>query len=188
LDCVKAGEITMNPTMTLAQIRAERPCVPGWTKLLCGLGYTDGQYDPERVVSLGDVATINDAADAWWCVRCLDWTDITVRRAVLSVLLLSIRRVTSSRPRYLADLARWCDGDDAVDLQKVKEAGAAARAAARAARAAAEAAEAAAEAAEAAWVARAEEAAEHEQQRTDLIAAFPPIISPSRIIRKGKQS
>ena len=59
--------VSLNPTMTLAQIRAKGPCAPGWTKLLVGLGYANGEFYPDRVVSLGDIATINDAADAlWW--------------------------------------------------------------------------------------------------------------------------
>lgn len=44
--------MTLNPTMSLADIRAHRPCASGWTKLLAGLGYADGQYDPDLRVSL----------------------------------------------------------------------------------------------------------------------------------------
>ena len=132
--------------ITLQQIRDKRPCREGWAKLLVCLGGTSGNYDPDRQVTLGDVAASNGAADAWWCVRCLDTTDAMLRRRIVRALLPACRRVathtTDARVAYcLAAVARWVEGDDAVDL---KTAARAARAAARAARAAARAARAAA--------------------------------------------
>ena len=56
----------MNPTTTLGRIRDKSPCEDGWKKLLAGLGYKNGKFDADRVVSLGDIATTNDAADAMW--------------------------------------------------------------------------------------------------------------------------
>ena len=188
----------MNPTMTLAAIRAAGPCEDGWRKLLAGLGYADGKYDPERVVSLGDVATTNNAADALWCVRALDWNDIAVRRAVIAgAVMPAVRRAAkhTTDPRVASAIDaidRWRAGDDSVDLEKAARAAWAAWAAARAeaeaaatwaAAAAAEAWAAEAAAAEAAWAAEAAAwaaeaaawAAEREQQRQDIIASFPPV-------------
>ena len=143
----------MNPTMTLAQIKAYGPC-----------HLHDAPLD--TVVSLGDIAARYGAADAWWCVRALAWSDIAIRRKVISVLLLAIKRIAPHTKDQrvhdcIAALGKWCAGDDSVDLQ----AAAAEAAAARAARAA-----------WAAWAAaRAETAAEREQQKADLIATFPPM-------------
>jgi hypothetical protein len=222
--------MTDNLTMTLAEIRYHQPCEDGWRTLLASL---DGARTPLATrVSLGDIARSSSAAEAWWSVRALDWSDETVRRRVVSVLLLTVRRAaahtTDERVRACVDaIQRWCDGDDSVDLRATRAAAGAAakaraadaaaaaakaRAAARAAAdaawawpaaaadaaAAAEAAEAAAWAAEAeaaeartaAWAAAwavgaraagaraawaAEARAELEQQRADLIAAFPPL-------------
>lgn len=116
----------------------------------------------DTVVSLGDIARSNGAADAWWCVRCLDWSDIAVRRAVIGALLPAVRRaaVHTQDQRVhgcIASLARWQAGDDTVDLAEV------------------------AWAAWAAWEAWAVDAAagagaaEVEAQRNDLITAFPPL-------------
>ena len=175
-----------NLTMTLAQIREHRPCRDGWEKLLASVG---GARTPLTTrVSLGDIARSNGAADAWWCVCALNWSDATVRRRVVSVLLLTVRRAathtTDERVHACIDaVQRWCDGDNSVDLEAAALAAEAAEAAALAAEAAAQAAwaaEAAARAAraaapwaaaEAAAAARAVEAA----ARADLIAAFPPL-------------
>jgi len=161
-----------NPIMTLASIRAKHPCKDGWKKLLAGLGYK-GIYDPDRVVSLGDIATINDAADAMWCVRVLDWPDIAVRRAVIAgAVLPAIKRVSASTKdqrvhKCIAAIEKWCAGDDSVDLNA---AAAAAYAAAYTATYAAVSAAAAADAADAAASKK-----ERERQRQDIIAAFPPV-------------
>ncbi len=180
----------MNPTMTLAQIKAHGPC-----------HLHDAPLD--TFVSLGDIAAHYDAADAWWCVRALDWNDIAIRRKVISVLLLSVKRAakhtTDQRVHdCIAALGKWCAGDDSVDLQAAESAAAeaetaaaeaawtAAAATAEAAAAeaawaaawaawAAEAARAVARAATAAWAAEAARAAERKQQKADLIAAFPPM-------------
>jgi len=134
--------MTINPTMTLASIRAQHPCASGWQKLITGLGYANGNYDPERVVSLGDIATTNDAADAIWAVRALDWSDTAVRRAAIAgAILPAVRRAavhtTDSRVRdCIAAIEAWCAGDDSVDLEKAAE-------------------------------------AERENQRQDILAAFP---------------
>ena len=144
----------MNPTMTLAQIRRARlsPSDSLWRRLLAGLGYADGQYDPETQVSLGDIAMATDASEALMCIGALDWSDVVVRRAVIAgAVLPTVRRAvahtTDKRVHdCLGSVARWCDGDETVDLR---------------------------EAAEAAWAAAAK--AERGRQRADIIAAFAPL-------------
>ena len=151
----------LHGTMTLAAIRAQSPCADGWTKLLKSLGTPP----LDTIVSLGDIARSNGAADVWWCVRCLDWSDIAVRRAVIGALLPTLRRAgeRTTDPRVhecLGAVAAWQAGDDSVDL--------------RAAWAAAQAAAAAA-----AEEAVAEED-ERDRKRDDLIRAFPPL-HPERL-------
>jgi hypothetical protein len=169
---------TLNPTMTLKDIRARGPRrvkrgqKTGWNLLVASLG--PAGRDRATRVSLGDVARSNGAADAWWCVCALDWTDIAVRRAVVAPLLKAVRRAaTHTADRRVHDcidaVQRWCDGDGAVDLiEAAREAEASASA--REAEAEAWAAWAAASSREAGAAAGAEIA----QQRQDLIAAFPP--------------
>ena len=148
-------------TFTLGAIRDAGPCGlnrsderTGFRKLLHTLNEPDVGYDRKRRVSLGDVALSNGADDAWWCVRCLDWADIGVRRAVVAVLLHAVRRqlvhTTELGVGQIVDaLARWVAGDDTVDLAA---AWASAEAAAGDAR-----------------------DAEQALQLTDFVAAFPPL-------------
>ena len=154
--------------MTLQQIRDQSPCSEGWTKLLKSLG----NPPMDTVISLGDVAKSNDAPDAWWCVRALDWNNEQVRREVIKALIPSMERAakhtTDKRVHDCINaLKDWIDGKPA-DLKAAARATRAAEAA-RAARAA-WAAEAARAATQAAW------AAELKSQRADLIAAVPPLI------------
>ena len=147
--------------MTLQQIRDQSPCTEGWTKLLKSLG----NPPMDTVVSLGDIAKSNGADDAYWCVRALDWNNEQVRRDVIKVLMLSVRRASKHTAdervhKCIGTIQDWLDGRLA-DLE-----------AARAADRLAAAAWAAAEAAEAADAA----GAEKESQRSDFIAAFPPLI------------
>ncbi len=181
--------------LSLQQIRDQSPCSEGWTKLLKSLG----SPPMDTVISLGDVAKSNGAADAWWCVRALDWSDMTLRRQVIAALMPSAERAakhtTDKRVHdCIAALKDWLNGKPAALDEAAwaadaaaraadaaawaadaaaRAADAAARAAGAAARAAEAVAEAAARAARAAWAA---EAVEHETQRAALIAAFPPLI------------
>ena len=179
----------MNPTMTLQSIRDKSPCADGWKKLLASLGYPNGAFDPARMVSLGDIAGSNDAADALWCIRALDWSDIAVRRAVIAgAVLPAVKRVSAHTKdkrvfEAIEIIERWCAGDNKADLNKARKLAHAADAAAAAAYAA-YAADAAAAFAYAAYAADAAAYAaypandikrEKEQQRADIIAAFPPI-------------
>ncbi len=179
--------------LTLQQIRDQSPCIEGWTNLLKSLG----NPPMETVISLGDVAKSNDAADAWWCVRALNWSDMALRRQVIAALMPSVERAakhtTDKRVHdCIAAIHDWIAGKPA-DLEGAARAAAwaadaawaawaadaadAAWAAARAADAA-WAAWAAARAADAAWAAAraADAAAERETQRQDLITAFPPLL------------
>ena len=169
----------LNPTMTLQAIRIKSPCSDGWKKLLSALGY-NGTFDSEHLVSLGDVATSNEAADAMWCIRALDWSDMEVRRAVIfGVVLPAVKRVSShTKDKRVFEaidiIERWCAGDDKADLNKARKIASAAAYAAYAASAAAYAAYAAYDAAYDAAYADARKV-EREHQRQDIIAAFPPI-------------
>ena len=173
--------------LTLQQIRDKSPCGDGWTKLLKSLG----NPPMDAVISLGDVAKSNGAEDAYWCVRALDWSDITLRRQVIAALLPSVERAarhtTDKRVHdCVGALKDWTDGK-AADLDAAAHAARAAwvEGVARAAWAAG-AVEGAAWAASSSLAARAassslaawvvERAAELEAQRADLIAAFPPLI------------
>ena len=176
----------MNPLLTLKTIRDAHPCANGWQRLLTGLGYSDGNYDPERAVSLGDVAAINGAADALWCVRALNWSDLAVRRAVIrGAVLPAVKRASTHTTdtrvhRSIAYVERWCDGDDSVDLWAAQ---AGARAAGEAAAPQAVCAAGEAEAAQAAWItqaaagaAEATWAVARELQRNNIIQAFPRVV------------
>ena len=188
----------MNPTFTLQSIRDAGPCgikrgeKGGWNKLLIGLGYSPGNYPKTALVSLGDVADINDAADSLWCIRCLDWSDAAVCRAVIAgAVMPAVKRAAKFTKDQrvhacIAAIDKWLGGDDTVDLITAARAARAAEAAEAVARGAAWAAWESAEAAraagtagaagaawEAAEAAREAREAEREQQRADIIAAFP---------------
>ena len=180
----------MNPTTTLAKIRAQSPCEDGWKKLLAGLGYTNGKHDPNHIVSLGDIATTNNVVDAMWCIRALDWSDIAVRRAVIAgAVLPAVKRASKHTKDHrvfdtIIAIEKWCAGDDTIDLKEAakiaRRAAAYADAAAAYADAAAAYADAAAyaayaDAAAAAYAAAYARNVEIDQQRADIIAAFPPI-------------
>ena len=147
--------------MTLQQIRDQSPCLEGWTKLLKSLG----NPPMDTVISLGDVAKSNGAADAWWCVRALDWSDMTLRRQVIAALMPSVERAakhtTDKRVHdCIGALKDWIDGKpaDFDGAAMAAEAASAEAASAEAAAAWAAKAAASAEAAEA-WAAKAAEAA-----------------------------
>ena len=177
--------------LTLQQIRDKSPCGNGWTKLLKSLG----NPPMDTVISLGDVAKSNGAEDAYWCVRALDWSDITLRRQVIAALLPSVERAarhtTDKRVHdCIGALKDWIDGKAAdLDAAPIMTAWMAARHprpkglewrraawAAWAVEGAARAAWRARAVEGAAWAAGAAGEAELEAQRGDLIAALPPLI------------
>jgi hypothetical protein len=111
----------MNPTTTLGRIRATGLCCDKWDRLLIGLGCTDRSYDPNRRVTLGDVAVVTDAETAILCIKALDWPDVNVRRSVTAEVFLQLyRRQRHAHPTYYAQcleaLFRWCDGGADADL------------------------------------------------------------------------
>ena len=124
-------------TITLQQIRDTRPCgsdslapgdpETGWRLLLTSLGQDHLHYDRTLRVSLGDIARSNGPDDAFWCMRCLDWT-VETRRYVLGTILLPMGRrlsATADDPaleEWIADLAKWQQGDDTVDLRAIERA------------------------------------------------------------------
>ena len=176
----------MNLTITLDDIRAKSPCEGSWTALLRKLGYANGKFDQERRLSLGDLAFHLNAADALWAVQCLDWSDIAVRRTVITgAALPAVKRASKHTKDHrvhdtIATIEKWCGGDDSVDLTAAAAAADAAADADAARWAAAAAADAAADADAARWAAAAAAAAdaaaaEREQQRQDIITAFPPV-------------
>ena len=184
----------MNPTTTLARIRMQRPCNNGWRTLLKSVGR---RINTE--VSLGDIAKSNGASDAFYCAECLDWSDASVRRAVVGALVPSLLRGATNTDddrvhQCLNDIKKWLNGDDTVDLMLAqrsayrawKEAQAAiengAKGSALTARAeisgrCADAAEAAHDhtASWAVWAASAASKKERLAQRADLMRTFPPI-------------
>jgi hypothetical protein len=151
--------------ITLDAIRAHSPCESGWKKLISALG-TSAQ---DTVLSIGDVAKANGAADAFWCLRCIDDPKARVRAVLPAVKRASVHTTDSRVHDCIATIERWLDDLATINELRAAAAGAgAAWAAAWAARApgraewaaecAAWAAEAAAEAA--AWAAQAAWAAE----------------------------
>lgn len=153
---------------TLQDIRNASPCASGWTKLLKVL---PPKSPMTTRLSLGDVAFANDASDALWCVRVLDWSDVSIRRrviagAVLPTVTRSLKFTSDNRViDCVGAIERWSQGDDSVDLAAA-EAAAAWAAAAWAASALA-----------AAWAAA---RAELKQQQTDIITSFAPYILLSK--------
>ena len=156
----------MNPRISLQSIRDHHPCRDGWTTLLKSL---DNPSDLSTTVTLGDIALSNGALDAWWCVRCLDLTDITLRRKVISTLLPAVKRSSvHTKDQRVHDcitaIQKWIDGDDSVDLEAQARASASASASS----------DAAWEAAWASEAASASSSAELAVQVTDLVTNFPP--------------
>jgi hypothetical protein len=163
----------MTYTFTLAQARTHDPCADGWRIALTAHG-----PDLDRPLTLADIARSNSAADALWCLRLLDWSNIDLRRQVLrGVLLPACRRAHAAaspgtpEPKYLVSLGLWADGDDSVDLGEAERAAWVAEAWAAEA-GAAWAAGVGAEWAVEAVAMGAKWAAEREVQRADIIRTF----------------
>ncbi len=137
----------INPTTTLAKIRAHSPCDGGYKKLCKSLGGIR-KYGANTPITVRQIVESNGLADALWCLRTMPehsnrWRRLAVRYA------RSVQRLMTD-PRSLAalDVAERHATGLATDGE-LKAAADAAWAARDAADAAAEAAGAAAEAA--AW-------------------------------------
>ena len=156
--------------ITLQQIRDQRPCVDGWKKLLTTLGENHAAPDLSRTVSIGDVAKSNGAADAIWCLRCIDDRRVVVRASMPAVKRAAVRTTDHRVHDCIAAVEKWLAGDDSVDLWEAAEAAEAAWPAE-----AAWAANAAAWAERAAAVEATAEARDTERARqaADLIELFP---------------
>lgn len=114
----------MTPTFTLRAIRD----VPGnsfqdsWKRLCKNIGTSD----LSTVITLGDVAASNNAADAWWCVHALDWSNIAIRRSIIGALIPSLQRAAALTANIcirdcLKALKQSCAGDDLVDLRSAEK-------------------------------------------------------------------
>ena len=92
--------------MTLQQIRNAKPCANGWRTLLESLG---GSPPMDTVVSLGDIARSNGAADAFWAIRCTDWPAIrnTMRDQVLNPLVARVYAADAAAYAAYADAAAY---------------------------------------------------------------------------------
>lgn len=112
-------------SLTLDQIRAAGLCKSGFAKLLAGLGYMDGRYDPYRRITIGDVAAINGAPDALWCLRLVDDPRLRVRAIIPAVDRVAKLTTDARVHKCIAALHKWLDGDEHVDLLAVEVAGAA---------------------------------------------------------------
>ena len=149
---------------TLQDIRDHYRCQSEWTKLLTALG----NPPLTTTISLGDVALANGSQDAYRCVRVLDWSDIDLRRKVISAVLHSIKRAGDHAKDdrvhdYIAAIDILLYRNDTVDLKS------AAAAEIWAWWAVSWVTEAASRAAEA-------RTAEQALQVQDIVAIFPPLI------------
>lgn len=107
----------MHP-ISLAVIRDHDPYASSWRLLLAGLGYQDGQYDPHRRVTLGDVAAISNLGDALWCARCLpDEARPDLVRAVMPALQRAAMRVgVPAVDRCATAIQGWIADAECADL------------------------------------------------------------------------
>ena len=143
-------------TLTLQEIRDHSPCQSGWKKLTKAVG-----NDMTTELSIGDVVISNGLEDALWCFRCLD-----PRKRVAAIIPAVKRAAVHSKDQRVhdcvKDIEKWLAGDNSIDLPAVESA----------ARAAADSAAWAAESAARAAV----RAAARQQQKSDLLKMFPPMI------------
>ncbi|MFN8994436.1 MAG: hypothetical protein ACK5X3_12365, partial [Pseudomonadota bacterium] len=108
--------------ITLQQIRDRRPCADGWAKLLTTLGENHAAPDMTRHVSIGDIAHSNGAADALWCLRCIDDRRAVVRASMPAVKRAAVRTTDHRVHDCIAAVEKWLAGDDSVDLWEAAEA------------------------------------------------------------------
>jgi hypothetical protein len=149
---------------TLNKIRAHRPCLDGWQKLLRGLG--KAQADDE-IIWIDQILDINNLDDALWCLRAVENCDREIRLFGVWCARRVQHLMTDPRSVAALDVAERYARNEASDaeLEAARAAAAAARAAARAAAAGWAAEAAAGWAAEAAWARDTERAAQAEELR-----------------------
>lgn len=113
-------------TTTLARIRACRPCSDGWSKLLVGCGFSNGNYYADYVVTLGDIASTNNEQDALWSIRAFDINDdfreklnTLLQRFVNRALDAVAAAAYDARAAYAAATARHAAAAaDAADVER----------------------------------------------------------------------
>jgi hypothetical protein len=117
---------------TLSQIRAHRPCLDGWQKLLRGLG--KAQADDE-IIWIDQILDINNLDDALWCLRAVENCDREIGLFGVWCARRGQHLMTDPRSVAALDVAERYARNEASDaeLEAARAAAAAARAAARAA-------------------------------------------------------
>ena len=93
---------------TLKQIRAHRPCVDGWEKLLAHLGKTKADNEPLAILT---ILESNGLDDALWALRAVEGKDCEIRLMACdfaeSVLgLFEEGHPDDKRPREAIETAR----------------------------------------------------------------------------------
>jgi hypothetical protein len=121
---------------TLSQIRAHRPCLDGWQKLLRGLG--KAQADDE-IIWIDQILDINNLDDALWCLRAVENCDREIGLFGVWCARRGQHLMTDPRSVAALDVAERYARNEASDaeLDAARTAAAAATARAAAARAAA---------------------------------------------------
>jgi hypothetical protein len=172
--------------ITLQQIHDHNHCEGGWEALLRGLG----TWDLATEVTIADVAVINTAErgieravqDALWCLRCIGDPRLRVRAVLPAVKRASAHTQDQRVHGCIADLERWLEGDDSVDLEAARNEAEAAALSAESATdwAAAEA------AARAAWTAAASAEEEEDRAAWVMAAAGAAAEAAARAVREAK--
>ena len=175
----------------LQSIWNNQPDQKMWDRLFLGL-----QNPPmNTIVSLGDIAFIGEASDAWWCVRGINWYDMNLRKKVINILLNGVKRAALETSDHrvvtsIESLDKWIVGglvnllqSDRM-LEKISKTSFLAeslKSTVMSATGAPEMVYAAAKAVENAIAEQHENwlsalRAEKKKQKIDIISAFPPII------------
>jgi hypothetical protein len=116
----------MTHPITLGMIRSHEPCESGWRTLIQGLGTSN----PDTILTIGDVAAINGAADAMWCLRCVDDPRVRTRAVLPAVKRASVHTADQRVHDCIATIDRWLDGKASdAELRAARAAAAAAKAA-----------------------------------------------------------
>jgi hypothetical protein len=83
----------MTHETTLAEIRVNRPCQPGWKKLLKNLAQRTGKYPTDKAISLETILSSNGPIDALWTLDiATPWTP-EYRRAKTLLAAWMVERI-----------------------------------------------------------------------------------------------
>jgi hypothetical protein len=114
---------------TLSKIRAHRPCLGGWEKLLRGLGKTAAD---DEIIWIDEVLDHNGLNDALWCLRAVEGCDREIRLYAVWCARRVQHLMVDARSVDVLDVAERFARGEASD-EELEEARATARATARAA-------------------------------------------------------